>query len=90
MKNFVYHDYMIQIDQALENLEDDVLFANVINNSSILGLSDEQLSVQMQMSLPTIKRWKQRETTPFPVMRRGIYMWLKTELSKKNNKPLDK
>lgn len=60
------------LNLALKDLDNDQLFMFAAQGCK---LSDSDLAVQMQMSRTTVERWRKGSTRPYPLMRRGIYLW---------------
>lgn len=77
MKKNELKQYLKLLDKGLLSLDNDFLFQEILKKSEILMMSDLNLSIEMQMNKATITRWKSGTTTPEPLMRRGIYTWLK-------------
>jgi hypothetical protein len=68
------------IEKGLQDKNDDNLFYSILKKSeSALNYSDRELGSKMKMSVPTVNRWRSGTTTPYPLMRRSIYLWLKKE-----------
>jgi len=45
-----------------------------------VGMSDEDLSRELQISLPTIVRWKRAEAAPHPVGREPVIKFLEQRM----------
>lgn len=76
--------YLELLEEGLSSLDNDLLFQEILKKSeTILMLSDSNLAREIQLSVPTIKRWRTGKNTPFPLMRTGIYTWLKKRTSLK-------
>lgn len=70
--------YLELLDQGLFKMDNDLLFQEILKKSeTILMLTDSNLAAEMKMSRSTVNRWRSGATTPYPLMRRGIYTWLK-------------
>lgn len=74
-------NYLKDLEEGLKNLEKDDLFKSIMEGTeTVLGIKSEEFSKEIQVNLTTVNRWKAGETTPFPLMRRGIYTWLKKKV----------
>lgn len=75
--------YLELIEKGLDDLDNDKLFQEIVVKAETeLNLNDVTLATEIQMSVPTVKRWRSGETTPYPLMRRGIYRWFKMRAEK--------
>ena len=70
--------YQELLEQGLSSLDNDLLFEEILKKSeTTLMLTDSTLAAEMKMSRSTVNRWRSGATTPYPLMRRGVYTWLK-------------
>lgn len=82
MKNL--NNYLSLLQAGLNNLKSDDLFYKILQDSEIqLDLNDSQLAGDIQLSVSTISRYRNKIAIPNPIMRKSIYQWLinKTNLT---------
>lgn len=66
-----YHPY---IDTSSQ---DDLYFIRTLNSiQEYIGISNEELSNYMQISLPTLERWKNGKNLPHRAVRKHILQYL--------------
>lgn len=70
--------YLKLLEKGFSSLDNDLLFKEILKKSeNVLRLSDSDLASEMQMNKSTVTHWRTGKTTPYPIMRKGIYTWLK-------------
>ncbi len=71
-------EYLDLIETGILNPEDQELFRRILKQSeAVLLLTDSDLAFEMEMSRPTINRWRSGSAAPLVMMRRSVFNWLK-------------
>lgn len=74
-----------QFCARLENpdIHDPDLFARTIREAhALFNFSDEFLAHKFEMTRTTAMRWRHGTAAPYPMMRRPVYKFLRTQASK--------
>ncbi len=77
MENTRLDNFLNDLNQGLNNLEDIAIFQKIITESlSVFSLTELLLSEELKTSRPTVNRWKTGATVPHILIREGVYKTL--------------
>jgi transcriptional regulator with XRE-family HTH domain len=75
---------LVQLRQRLQNADpkDDVAFTEILRSAiGLFQLSYEDVADRLNVSRPTLVRWKNGLTHPHPAVRPAIYEWLEQRIT---------
>ncbi len=77
---------MIQCEKECLDQSDDAFFDVFSQALAILRLSDSQVAQDLDMSAPTIRRWRSCESAPHPAFRNVVYSYLSRKVKEELKK----
>jgi len=78
METNILYEYLELIEKGLDDVGSNELFKAILEQSEyVLLLTDSDLAFEMQMTRPTINRWRSGANAPLVPMRKNIYNKLK-------------
>ena len=77
MENTQLDNFLNDVNNGLNNLNDTMIFQKVIVESlSVFSMTELLLSEELKTSRPTVNRWKTGNTIPHILIREGVYKTL--------------